>query len=68
MMDIDYCNKKIRPLCKYCGSSNVTRDAEASWDVHKQEWVLAAVQDQAYCPECDDGGETTLIEVELSDE
>jgi hypothetical protein len=57
---------RIRPVCKVCGSSDVSRDAEVAWDVKNQEWTLKCVQDQAFCNgEC--GRETYLIEVELSD-
>lgn len=57
---------RVQLLCSKCGSSNVTRDAEASWDVNTQGWDLAVVQDQAFCGECE--GETTLRELELPDE
>lgn len=57
---------QIRPVCARCGSSDVSRDAEAAWDVAEQEWTLKVVRDQAFCNgEC--GRETFLVEVELRD-
>lgn len=58
--------KKINIKCKYCGSEDVLRDAWASWDFGKQEWVLNDVFDAAHCNTCE--GETSLIEEEVSDD
>lgn len=40
------------PVCAHC------RDAWAKWDEAARQWVLDAVFDQAYCPDCD--GESTI--------
>ena len=50
-------------LCGHCGSTEVCRDATATWSVEEQKWELAGVQDQGYCELCD--GEASLKEVEL---
>lgn len=49
--------------CRYCGGSNVLRDAWAEWNAANQEWVLADTFLNAYCRDCD--CETKLIEREL---
>lgn len=50
---------QYQAFCRYCGSTNVSRDAEAAWDVKRQEWSLKCVQDQGFCDgEC--GQETTI--------
>ncbi len=47
-------------ICATCGSENVRRDADAVWNVEKQEWELCAVYDNATCEQC--GGETRIEE------
>jgi hypothetical protein len=54
---------RIQILCGTCGSTVVTRDAWAEWDVGAQRWTLGAVYDYAYCHKCD--GETRLVEAPL---
>jgi hypothetical protein len=44
---------RIRIVCSWCGSDNVLRDAWASWDVDKQDWVLGAVFDAGFCQACE---------------
>ncbi|MCI4591367.1 hypothetical protein MOK15_14865 [Sphingobium sp. BYY-5] len=39
-------------ICNVCGSDHVTRDAWAAWDVDRQDWVLEAAFDYAYCHRC----------------
>lgn len=56
---------KIQIICSTCGSTNVMRDAWATWDVAAQEWTLGSVFDQGYCDECD--GEQSLDEVEYDE-
>lgn len=58
--------KKIRKVCKYCGSEDVRADAWAEWDFDKQEWVLAETYDNEYCNSCE--GDTKVIDVEVEDE
>jgi hypothetical protein len=40
--------------CRVCGSSHVSRDAWADWDVASQSWVLGAVFDQGFCHQCEE--------------
>lgn len=46
------------PVCAHCASKRVLRDAWAKWDETARQWVLGAVFDHAYCPDCD--GETSI--------
>ena len=55
---------RIQILCATCGSTDVSRDAWAQWDVAAQEWVLRSVYDHAHCNNCD--SETRLVEVQLT--
>jgi ribosomal protein L37AE/L43A len=34
---------RMQIVCRYCGSHAVLRDAWGSWDLEKQQWVLAEV-------------------------
>ena len=43
----------ILPVCRYCGSANVMRDAWAVWDVDTQTWQLGASFDYSKCGDCD---------------
>lgn len=47
-------------VCANCGSEAVVKDAWASWDETKQEYVLDDIFDYEFCKDCD--GETTIIE------
>jgi hypothetical protein len=53
----------IAIACSICGSTAVSRDAWARWDVGSQTWMLQHVFDYAYCHACDD--ETSLTEQPL---
>ncbi len=53
---------KRQMTCAHCGGDNVERDAWASWDIDKQEWVLENVFDYAYCQDCE--SETSINETE----
>jgi DNA-directed RNA polymerase subunit RPC12/RpoP len=55
---------KIEIVCSVCGSYDVRRDADATWNVEKQEWELIAVYDNATCEHC--GKETTLQEIGIN--
>ena len=54
-----------RMICSTCGSDDVRRDADAAWNVDRQEWELCTVYDNASCEKC--GGETRLMEVSEKD-
>jgi hypothetical protein len=43
---------KLRMVCEKCSSTLVTRDAWAEWDEDKQDWVLGAAYDYAFCHDC----------------
>jgi hypothetical protein len=55
---------KRQITCAHCGGENVVRDAWASWDIDKQEWVLKNVFDYAYCQDC--ASETSINETEVT--
>ena len=55
---------RLQILCSRCGSTDVSRDAWAEWDVTAQDWTLRAVYDHAHCHTCDT--ETRLTEAPLS--
>lgn len=44
--------KMMGVRCTNCGSDEAGHDANASWDVDRQEWALASTQDQHWCPNC----------------
>lgn len=44
---------RITFTCESCGSKLVTRDSWAEWDEEKQEWVLGAAFDYAFCHGCE---------------
>ncbi len=44
-------NKK--PICRYCGSPNVTADGPCSYDPDKSEWKLIGdTYDDGICQSC----------------
>lgn len=56
-------NMKIQLVCSRCGGTRLLKDAWASWDTIRQEWVLHSVYDNTICEDCDD--DTTVNEIEL---
>jgi hypothetical protein len=57
-------SKRIRIICRRCGSDDVRRDAWAEWDEDRQEWVLGTVFDVGHCEKCEN--ESSLEEVDIS--
>jgi DnaJ-class molecular chaperone len=53
-------NIMITMICAVCGSDDVRRDADASWNPELQQWDLCAVYDNATCEQC--RGETRIVE------
>lgn len=53
----------IRVVCRACGGEHVRRDADAIWNVEKQQWELGEVYYNATCDDC--GGETSLAGVRI---
>lgn len=60
----DQAASRIQILCATCGSTDVSRDAWAKWDVGLQQWTMRDVYDHAYCHTCDH--ETRLTEAKLT--
>lgn len=55
--------KKIKIVCRDCGSDDVRRDAWAEWDEDLEEWTLGTVFDAGHCENCE--GDASLEEVEI---
>lgn len=53
----------VRVVCRTCGSELVTRDAWAEWDTRRQDWVIGAVYDYAFCHDCEE--ETRVEEITI---
>ena len=49
---------KQKPVCRVCGSDEITIDGPCQWDVESQQWELTGdvYHKSEYCAECD--GET----------
>lgn len=58
---------KIKYVCRYCGSDNVSKDAFADWDVDYQKWVLRDFYDAGYCHDCE-SEQKYFDEVEIKEE
>ena len=58
--------KRVQFVCPDCGSTDVSRDAQAEWDVAEQRWVLFNTLDACYCEQCDEV-KKYLAEAELSE-
>jgi len=41
--------RKIEERCRDCGSTDITHDAIAEWDIEKQGYVLIDTQGGCYC-------------------
>lgn len=50
--------RRVRVVCRACGSENVARDAWAEWDAEAQRWELASVFAAAVCHDCGDANAT----------
>lgn len=47
------------PVCKACGSDNVSVDAGCRWSSDASAWVVASIYDDAHCDDCGDECELT---------
>ncbi|QWY83489.1 hypothetical protein [Rhizobium phage RHph_X2_28B] len=56
---------KYKIVCTLCGSDDVKRDAWASWDKDKQEWVLDDIFDSCFCENCNSTSDTLLKRVTI---
>ena len=54
-------SKRIKMVCKFCGSDDVCSDAFAAWSVERQKWELLSTLDTTTCNAC--GDEQDLAEV-----
>ena len=45
-------DKFEQPVCNYCGSDEVYRDACVAWNVETQQWELVTVYDNVDCEQC----------------
>lgn len=54
--------KIIRKICKECGSENLLFDAQATWSVKTQKFVLH-LQETVWCNECKDT--TNVVDKEI---
>ena len=52
--------KKVKKVCKDCGSEDVWKDAMADWDTEKQKWVLRGTNQAEFCENCE--GETHIVD------
>lgn len=55
----------VEYVCECCGSTNVTSDAIARWNVPRQQWLVVGHYDSSECLDC--ARETDLIARELTD-
>jgi hypothetical protein len=49
--------------CQNCGSTEILKDAYATWDAAAQEWVLHSTYDELTCNVC--RSRSDIIEVEF---
>lgn|GEM_PF-3539166 len=45
-------SKRVQKVCDICGSTNVTSDALAAWNVEAQEWEVRWLLDSSDCNAC----------------
>jgi hypothetical protein len=55
----------VEYVCKRCGSTNVTSDTIARWNMAEQRWVIVGHYDFCECLDCE--AETNLIERTLAE-
>lgn len=63
---------KLKMVCPYCGSEDVTRDALARWSVEEQKWEVSSELDSMQCEACDreigsEGFDEVPVEVNTRD-
>lgn len=59
-------NPKEKPVCKYCGSDDVSVDAAAHWNQETQEWELTSTFASGNCSHC--GSEIKYLDwIEIND-
>lgn len=60
MSETESTSAPMVPVCRYCGSADINRDAWAVWDIAKQDWELGATFDASECRAC--GAEMKWLE------
>jgi hypothetical protein len=55
---------KIKKVCNYCGSEDVTQDANTKWSVEKQQWEISDMIPSDYCNNCE--GETNIQDEKIN--
>lgn len=51
-MKINMSEKKEHPVCRYCGSENVSTDATVRYNKQMNDWELTATHNGGYCDDC----------------
>lgn len=54
----------MKPVCKECRSTNVTKDAIVRWDQWHQVWDVSAIYGNSDCNNCGASGNSILEFVE----
>jgi len=57
--------RKIKYVCRDCGSDDVLIDAWAKWNEETQQMELATTFDHTHCASCD--GECKVNEIEIKE-
>ena len=56
--------EKMKPVCKACGSDNLSLDASADWDTEQQKWTYELVS--VYCENCHHVGSEAFAPIKTS--
>ncbi len=43
---------KVKKICAVCGSTELVKLVECTWDENKQEWVPTTMFDETKCLKC----------------
>lgn len=54
---------KIKMICKYCGSTNVSCDGILAWDIQNQRWTIKTELQNEDCEDCGANGSVIKEEV-----
>lgn len=46
-------NDNQHPVCRYCGSEDISSDASVRWNSDKKDWEVSGVFDGGYCDNCE---------------
>lgn len=45
--------RKLKPVCRYCGSDDVSCGTQSTWNEETQQWETSSVFDDGYCNGCE---------------